>query len=194
MFVRNTTPQAFTPRNTLGTLPTPTRAVLRGLGGNSTRATLRHMANFAQASLRHPDQIIRGLALQLTAQCPPSNQRGGYMAQMRCLHAFVRDAIRYVSDPDEFELVQSPEKTLEYRAGDCDDKATLLAALLKSLAHPARFVAIGRNGEPFSHVLVETKVKNTGLEMRDWCPLETIIPVEPGWYPGDVTSRYVLEV
>jgi transglutaminase-like putative cysteine protease len=170
-----------------------TLAHLRGLGGNQTADTLRHMAAFVQTSLRDPAQSVRETALRVTRGCQPSN-RGGWFPEIHALHAFVRDQITYRHDPDEFELVQSPAKTLEYRAGDCDDKATLLAALLKCLGHPARFVAVGRGGQSFSHVAVETKVNNTGFDTRDWMFLETIVPVAPGWYPPGVTSRYVYEV
>lgn len=187
-------PRTFAPAIPLGSASaaqsSPTRATLLGLGGDATGDTLRHMRAFVHASLKSPTQIVRERALSLTSAVASRD----WFGQIRELHAFVRDNVRYQEDPDEFELVQSPEKTLQYMAGDCDDQATLLAALLKSLNHPARFVAVGISGGSFSHVLVETKVKDTGVDMRDWCPLETIIAKPMGWYPPDATSRYVLKV
>jgi len=117
-----------------------------------------------------------------------------WYAEIDALHRFVRDQIRYVRDPDGYELVQSPEKTLEYAQGDCDDQATLLAALLKSIGHPSRFIALGFEGGPLSHVLVQTKVDSTGDDKKDWLSLETIINRPPGWFPSGVTSRYILKV
>jgi transglutaminase-like putative cysteine protease len=148
------------------------------------------MRDFVHDAIKDPSQTVRGKALSLVAQLPPRK----WFPEIYALHQFVRDDIRYIRDPDGYELVQSPDKTLELGQGDCDDKSTLLAALLKVTGHPARFVALGFNGDPLSHVLVETKVDSTGNDQKDWMPLETIIPKPAGWYPPGVTSRYVLKV
>lgn len=168
------------------TQSTPTVTVLRGIpsGREGAAATVRYMRDFVHASLRNTDQTVRNLALELVRNLPARNWR----KEIEALHAFVRDRIRYVRDPQGVELVQSPEKTLEFGQGDCDDKSTLLAALLASIDHPSRFIAVGLNGGPLSHVLVEAKVGN------DWLPLETIINKPPGWFPPGVTSRYYLKV
>lgn len=170
----------------------PTVATLQGIpeGREGTLATLRLMRDLARAAVRDPSQRVREVALGIVGTLPER----AYFSEIRALHEFVRDRIRYVRDPADLELVATPEKTLQYAQGDCDDKSTLLAALLESIGHPARFVAVGINGGPFSHVLVETRVKNTGVEMRDWMPLETILNKPAGWYPPDATSRYVLKV
>lgn len=169
-----------------------TRATLRGLppGPSGTVETLRLMRNMVRDAIRSPRQVVREKALQLVASLPPRQ----WFAQIRALHEFVRDEIRYVRDPVDLETVATPEKTLELRAGDCDDKSTLLAALLIAIGHPARFAALGFNRGPFSHVLVETQIRNSGEDARDWLPLETIIERDAGWYPQGVTSRYVLKV
>jgi transglutaminase-like putative cysteine protease len=168
------------------------RVVLAGLppGNAATVATLRVMRDFARASVRNPQQTVRQKAESLVSGLPPRQ----WFAEIRALHEFVRDQIRYLRDPVDVERVATPEVTLEIAQGDCDDKATLLAALLDSIGHPARFVAIGLNGGPFSHVLVETKIHNTGNDKRDWLPLETIIPRAAGWWPDGVTSAYRLKV
>jgi len=59
---------------------------------------------------------------------------------------------------------------------------------LLSIGHPCRFVCVAFNGDPFSHVLVESKVGER------WIACETIVPVALGWYPEGVTKRYVLNV
>ncbi len=116
---------------------------------------------------------VRGTALRLTASC----EQKDWSCEVRSLHAFVRDNIRYVGDITNVETVQSPDKTLEYGAGDCDDKSTLLCALLESIGHPTRFVAIGFQAGVYSHVYCETKIGSS------WIPLETTEPVEAGWSP-----------
>lgn len=144
------------------------------------------MKRLANASIINPAQTIRVKAMDIikSAGVPPRD----YMGEVNALHAFVRDEIRYIQDPLDYELVSTPEKTLELGQEDCDGKSTLLAALLKSTGHPAQFVAVGFDNGPFSHVLVLTRVG------RGWIPLETIINKPPGWFPPDTTSKYFLDV
>lgn len=160
---------------------------LEGLppGKAGTVQTLKRMRDLVTASLRAPDQKVREQALAIFANenIPPK----AYPREIDALQRFVRDQIGYVKDPVGLELVQSPQRTLEIARGDCDDKSTLLAALLMATGKPARFVALGFKGGPFSHVLVEVK---SGPR---WVPLETILPDKTvGWYPPNVTTRYVL--
>lgn len=118
----------------------------------------------------------------------PIPQRN-WSKEVAAIHAFVRDNIRYTRDPDGLELVQTPEKTLEYMAGDCDDQCVLLASLLTSVAHPVKFCALGFEGGPlFEHVLTETKIG------AQWIALETIIPKPMGWRPPGVKRVYELKV
>lgn len=169
-----------------------TVATLRGLpdGPAATAATLRYMRDFARAAVADPKQTIRELALDLVSNLPERD----WFGQIHAVRNFVRSHIRYVRDPDDMETLQTPEKTLEYGQGDCDDQCILLAALLKSIGHPARFVALGFGGGPFSHVLTETKVNSTGNDRVDWIAVETIIDKPPGWFPPGVTSKYILKV
>lgn len=171
---------------TLGRLPTPTvaRTVAIPDGKAGTVATLRIMRQLARDAIRDPSQKIRNFALQIFADLPPRQ----WAAEVDRLHSFVRDQIRYVRDPVDLELVATPEKTLELRAGDCDDKATLLAALLEATGHPARFLAVGLNGGPFSHVLTQSKIG------PHWISLETIIAKPMGWHPQGVTSNYIMGI
>jgi len=167
-------------------LTTPTLANLAIIpsGAAGTVATLKLMRASVARSLRSPDQAVRLKALEIVRGIAARQ----YTAEASALHRFVRDAIRYVKDVDGIETLQTAEKTLELAQGDCDDKSTLLATLLKSVGHPVKFVALGFNGKSFSHVLIETRVKDK------WIPAETIIPKPFGWYPRGVTSRYELNV
>lgn len=77
-----------------------------------------------------------------------------FAGELRALFNFVRDRIRFTRDPAGAELLQAPRYTLEHGIGDCDDKSTLLVALLRSIGNPAelRFRAIGETPAGFSHV------------------------------------------
>ncbi len=140
-------------------------------------ATLSAMSRFSKAGKK--SMQVRDMALSLIRDCPAKD----WACQVRALHAFVRDSIQYVLDPVDVELVQEPETTLRLRAGDCDDKSVLLASLLGSIGHPARYCAIGFEPGIFCHVYVETKIG------ANWIPLETTEPVEVGWEPPPAMVR-----
>lgn len=67
----------------------------------------------------------------------------------------------YVYQPETVEIVRTPQFSLQeilndgWFAGDCDDAATFIAAVLKTYGYPAEFLAI-RYSHPteFEHVLV----------------------------------------
>jgi transglutaminase-like putative cysteine protease len=108
-------------------------------------------------------------------------QQRDWAGEVQSLFNFVRDRIRFVGDINRVETLQDPARTLQLRAGDCDDKSTLLAAMLESIGHPARFHAVGFRPGKFSHVYVETIVG------RRWLGLD---PTEP-WPAGRTTDRAV---
>jgi len=149
-------------------------------GARGTLATLKFMRALVKKSKR--SHVVRSKVLALTADLVQKD----YLSEMRRVHAFVRDSIRYVRDIRNVETLQTPEKTLEIRQGDCDDKSTLVAAMLEVIGHPTRFVAMGFRGKPFCHVYVETKIG------ARWVGVETTEPVDFGWHPPGMTSRMVV--
>lgn len=162
-------------------------------GNDGAIVTLKAMREMARGGVRSDTQMVRTTALSLIRDLP---ERAWY-AEIQRLHNFVQTQIRYVYDPTEVELVQTPDETLAQMQGDCDDQSTLLASLLDSIGHPARFVAVGFGRQSFSHVLVQTRVGNFGDDSatsKDWLTCETIIDKPLGWFPPAVTSYYVCKV
>jgi hypothetical protein len=114
-----------------------------------TRSTIRTMARLAKAaSHTYP---IRNLATSIVKGVPSKQVR----AELAALYRWVRDHIRYRFDPVGLEWVQSPERTVKEEAGDCDDMATLLAALAGSLGHRWRFRTVGPSPHVMKHVCAE---------------------------------------
>lgn len=141
--------------------------------------TLGHMRRFVEQYKTSPQ--VRELALSLIRDLPQKDFRG----EADRLFTFVKDRIRYVKDIHDVETVQTPVKTLELGAGDCDDKATLLAALLESIGHETRFHAMGFEKGTVSHVLLETRINGR------WIAMDTTEPVNLGWLPPHIqTSIY----
>lgn len=129
---------------------------------------------------------VRNTARELTAFLLSKAWR----EEIRTCFEFVRDQIRYVMDPVAVELVQAPEVTLAVRAGDCDDKAVLLAALLMAIGHPCRFVAVAfDNPSVFEHVYVQAAVGDPAA--GEWVSLDPTEPYEMGWRPPNSTNAMV---
>jgi hypothetical protein len=160
-------------------LTTPTNVQLGFIpdGVAGITETLREMSRLAKDGKK--SFPVRSRALGIISGC---NQKD-YSCEVRKLHAFVRDNIRYTLDIHNVETIQSAAKTLEFGAGDCDDKSILLASMLGAIGHPTRYVAIGFEPNVYSHVYVETKIG------ANWIPLETTEPVEAGWEPDAENVR-----
>ena len=162
--------------------PRPTEFGMLPSGQEGIIKTLNIMRQIVRDYRKHP--TVRELALRLTS----GNKQNDVVEDVKSLHAFVRDAIRYVNDTRQVETLQTPLATLELRAGDCDDKSILLASLLESIGRPARFVAVGFRPQSFCHVMVEVKLGNK------WIPLETIKNVPAGWFPANVRAKMIIHV
>lgn len=94
-----------------------------------------------------------------------------YEGEARRLHAFVRDQVRYVKDTNGVELLHDPVTLLQIGAGDCDDKAILLAALLESIGHTARFRAVAFEPEAWAHVWVQDWLGGRWLDLEPTEPI-----------------------
>lgn len=156
------------PQVTLQQIPSGPRGIYQ---------TLRVMRQLTREGKRQ--YSIRDLALSVVRR----NGHKDWFGEIRDLHHYVRDRIRYIKDIRGIETLATPEKTLEIGQGDCDDKSVLLATLLESIGHPTRFVAVAFKPGVYSHVLVESKLG------KKWISLETTEPVSTGWSPPGVLNR-----
>ncbi len=160
---------------------TPAVEVTIPSGMAGARATLREMARLAREYSKHPR--IRQTAELIVAPLPGKQFR----AEAVAIFDEVRNAIRYTRDAHHFETLSTPVRVLDVRVGDCDDMATLLAALLLSVGHPVRFVAIGQSRGEVSHVYLETKIG------PHWLALDPTEPMPAGW-SADYATRIVQDI
>lgn len=154
-------------------------------GPEGVRQTLEIMRQVVKKWRVNPE--IRQFAEQIVSGVPSKNKP----AEIRALHAWVRDNIRYTDDVNEVETLKEPNILLQDRFGDCDDKSTLLATFLETMGIPARFVAISYEPDIFEHVYVEARLDWRGGE---WISLETTEPVEMGWAPEEPLSRIMRHI
>jgi transglutaminase-like putative cysteine protease len=164
--------------------PQPRRAALSGIpnGQAGSIATMKTMRLLVLDAVRDPNQKIRETALEILRGVNSFSQ------QASAIQAWVQQHIEYRRDPPDVELVQTPQVTLQLRAGDCDDHSTLTAALLQATGHPTQFIALGFRGGPLSHVLTQTLIGTK------WISVETIEPRPMGWTPPGITSYYIVKV
>jgi transglutaminase-like putative cysteine protease len=149
-------------------------------GKPGTIQTLKFMRSLVREFKKHP--IVRNITLQLIADLPQKDFAG----EVDAIFDFVQNDIRYVKDTAGVETVQTPLKTLELAAGDCDDKTTLLNAMLEAIGFPTRFVAIGPLKNYFSHVYADVLLDG------DWLSLETTEPWPLGKSPRSYASRIIV--
>jgi len=110
-------------------------AIGEGLGGMlDTVALMRRLAREGSRSMN-----VRATATQVVFLQPERSE----LHEVQSIFEFVRDSIRYVRDPLFYEAVAYPDQVLALGVGDCDDKSTLLAAMLESVGYLSRFVVTG---------------------------------------------------
>jgi transglutaminase-like putative cysteine protease len=158
---------------------TRTTTTLKGIpdGKAGTLTVLKAMRELARKGKSNPN--VFDLSRHIVKNVRPKDWAGEVSAVFR----WVRDNIRYVKDPHNLETLHTPQKILEYGQGDCDDQSILLATLLETIGHPARFVAVGFAPGTFSHVYVETKIGNR------WIPLDaTMEKFNPGQKANNIQN------
>lgn len=104
------------------------------VGIMDTVSLMRRLAREGSRDIR-----VRNAAAQVIFLQPERSD----LHEVESLFNFVRDHIRYVRDPLYYEAVAIPAQVLALGYGDCDDKSTLLAAMLESVGYLSRFVVTG---------------------------------------------------
>lgn len=132
----------------------PVREFRLAPGDRGARQMVRHMSSAALAALRQPLTIQA--AAQIVPPDVPTADQALYLREWLAAHWF------FHKDPAGLELLRTPDFLLqEIQAagvgrGDCDDAATLAAALGMAAGLEARFVLVAFGDTlPFSHVFCE---------------------------------------
>ena len=111
-----------------------------------------HLPGWATMSDPQRIRVLRGIAVQrgrdprlrqlaFTILRNAGVDERQYEKQAAALLKWVQDSIAYVNEPGE--QLQDPLLTLRVQAGDCDDKAMLLATLYEAIRLPWRYVLSG---------------------------------------------------
>lgn len=133
----------------------------------------------ALQALAHRDAIdpaIVAFASRLAAPHAPDD----WHSIAREIFAFVRDGIRYQHDPDRREELAPARVVLGRGWDDCDGKARLAVALMRSVGLDAQLVPLFRRGQ-LAHVSIRVRFPGS----------ERIAGSVAGWIPGELTVRGV---
>lgn len=167
-------------------IPYALSALPSGDAGIAT--TLKAMVRLTRAAKTDPS--LRQFAASLVQGLSQKDFPG----ELNAVFAFVRDRIRYLRDIRDVETLQTPQRTLEIRQGDCDDKSVLLATLLEQVGFTTRFKAVGVRGGPLSHVYVQVQNGFSPKGTPFWVSLDSTMPNPAGWEPPDVTQQMYAHV
>jgi hypothetical protein len=121
-------------------------------GTKQTVQLMRRLVDQAvsdQRFVRFAKEVVRGVE--------PYDDIGEAYAVYR----WVSGNIRYTKDPVTKETLYPPFELLKIRAGDCDDIAMLMGAIMIALGYPARLITIAASADApaeFSHVYSESEV------------------------------------
>ena len=132
-------------------------------GIRHTKSTIKTMAKLVRkAAHSYP---VRSLAVRITADVPSKQPA----LELAALYRWVRDNIRYRLDPVGLEWVQTPERTLQEKAGDCDDITVLIAALAESIGYKTRFITVGPSHSRQCHIAAQAHCG------RRWITLDPVL-------------------
>lgn len=134
------------------------------------------------------DRGIRQVATTVvTRRCRAPNSAtgdGGWCIAERdrwkeaaALFAYVRANVRYTSDAYGLDTYQTGRRTLELKAGDCDDFTILLCGLAMSIGHSVRFKSIELKNQTdpgYSHIYAQV------LANGHWYALDPTLSPLPG--------------
>lgn len=125
------------------------------------------------------DVSIRQAATQAIFLAPAKDD----YAEIEALFRLVQQGIRYCKDIHNVETLSSPTMTLAQRLGDCDDQATLLAALLETVGYPTRFVIAAYQAPGmYEHVYLQVFCHG------QWLDLDPTEQNAIGWSPPGAVS------
>lgn len=159
----------------------PPRVIRRTPLGEGDAAAYQVIAEMADLVRRDRSEEVR----QLAAAAHAATLGGGPSDDMHAVYRILRGpAYKFKADPIDAETIKTPRRQAReiiergYAEGDCDDRATLGAAMLRALGLPAYFVLVAeRPGVDFHHVYYASSEPSLtpprGVDMR------VVVPFDP---------------
>lgn len=160
-----------------GAGPRPFRLLEIPDGDPGTFATLEVM----RGAIAHDLAVARPLIARAARRIIPPG--GDPLEAARAIRRYLARSVRFTFDPFDLELVKAPAFQLEeirtagHVRGDCDDIATLGAALGIVAGLPARFVVLAFTPSgPFEHVYTELETPGGWVDLDTSRELQRVPP------------------
>jgi len=184
--LRSSSEQASTTQRYTSAPLTPPNLYLGHIpkGWLGTQKTVEHVQALIRAGAKNFYVRQKAIDILLEKQVKPKD----YLAEIKALFEWVQEHIRYTKDTFQVEVLHSAKRMLELRAGDCDDMAILLGAMLEAIGHPVRLVLSGPDPlrqNLFTHIYLEAFHKGR------WIPLDATMPYPMGWAPRTLVKKII---
>ena len=153
-------------------------------GYPGTLKTVEHIRDLIKQGAK--DFHVRQTAIDILLQ--RAVRPKDYLGEIKALFEWVQQNVRYTKDTVRIEVLHSAKRMLKLRAGDCDDIAILLGAMLEAIGHPVRLVITGADPlrqDVFSHIFLEVFHKGR------WIPLDATMPYPMGWAPRTLVKKVI---
>lgn len=163
-------------------------------GDAGTRETVRHMRRLVREGKVSPS--VRDYALRITRGIPG---RDG-TKQALAIRQWLASNIEFRRDPEGAELLYTPQRALRILTErgpplyiDCDDVATLAAALGSSVGLRSRFQVVGflSPNAPYRHVWTDLSTPAKGAR---WIEMDVTRTQQPTSASGAISRRWVVPV
>jgi predicted transglutaminase-like cysteine proteinase len=150
------------------------------------------------------DPRTRMIASQIvSSRCNSPNDRTGdggwcirekdYLAEVKAVFNWMRANVRYVRDIHSIDTFATAARTIEARAGDCDDYTITMGALLMALGFPVRTKTIRTtDSSDWNHIYLQVGLP-PGKPTK-WMSLDASVPRPAGWEaPAASIAQYRLD-
>ncbi|MHA2642944.1 MAG: transglutaminase domain-containing protein [bacterium JZ-2024 1] len=108
-------------------------------------------------------------------EIPPKD----YDREVRAVFDYVKRNVRYQHDTHGVDTFRSARRTLELRAGDCDDMTIVLGSLLGAAGYPVKLRVVSTSGKDYDHIYPLVGIPPT--RPTRWIALDASEPYPAGW-------------
>lgn len=136
------------------------------------------------------EAVIRELVSKILARRVGSGwavPAKNYEAEIKALHDYVRNNVRYTRDTYGIETLQRAVRTLQLQMGDCDDQTILLGSMLQAAGYPVALKVVDTTGAGWSHIYPLVGIPPN--QPTRWIAADTTVDHPIGWEPRIVKSR-----
>lgn len=160
----------YDPRSGLGRPSMEFRSV------RSLDERVRIIKDLVKKGIRNP--LIRQESVWLVSGCPDRDEG----CEIARIFWYVKANVRYTQDIYGIDTYQAPQRTIQFKGGDCDDQASLLCSMLGAIGFQTGFRVVSTTGKAWEHIYALVGVPKKAPEKV--LPLDTTVPSSyPGWEP-----------